>query len=235
MNLLLLLDEDFLSPGRVRLTGRRLAHAREVLGAKPGDRLKAGRLGGSMGQGRIVAMDAQALELEVDLHQAPPPKLPLTVLLALPRPKVLDRCLQSAAALGVARIVLLNAWRVEKAYWASPKLDEAHLREQLMLGLEQSRDTVLPELHLARLFVPFLEESLPAFAEGARKLIAHPGAEEACPRGLEMPTVLALGPEGGWIAPELETFCRAGFESVSMGPRILRTETALAALIGRLA
>jgi 16S rRNA (uracil1498-N3)-methyltransferase len=235
MNLLLLLDEDFIAPHRARLTGRRLAHAREVLGAKPGDLLKVGRLGGSMGVGRIATLDADALELELELDQEPPPKLPLSLLLALPRPKVLDRCLQSAAALGVARIVLLNAWRVEKAYWASPKLEEAHLREQLVLGLEQSRDTVLPELHLARLFVPFLEEELPDFAEGARKLLAHPGAETPCPRGLGTPAILALGPEGGWIAPELESFSRAGFESVSMGPRVLRTETALSALIGRLA
>jgi len=235
MNLLLLLDEDFIAPRRARLAGRRLAHAREVLGAKPGDTLKAGRLGGRMGTGRIVKLDADTLELEVELEEEPPAKLPLTLLLALPRPKALDRCLQSAAALGVARIVLLNAWRVERAYWASPKLEAAHLREQLILGLEQSRDTVLPELHLARLFVPFMEKELPAFAEGARKLLAHPGAEAPCPRGLDAPAVLALGPEGGWIASELESFARADFEPVSMGPRVLRTETALAALIGRLA
>ncbi len=234
MNLLLLFDEDFISAQRARLTGRRFAHAKEVLGAKPGASLRVGRLGGPVGTGRVLSMDA-ALELEVAFDQSPPPKLPLTLLLALPRPKVLDRCLQSAAALGVARIILLNAWRVEKAYWTSPKLEEAHLREQLILGLEQARDTVLPELHLARLFVPFLEKDLPAFTEGARKLLAHPGAEAPCPRGLETPAVLALGPEGGWIAAELESFAGAGFEPVSMGPRVLRTETALAALVGRLA
>lgn len=235
MNLLLLFDEDFIAPDRARLSGRRLAHAREVLGAKPGDTLKAGRLGGRMGAGRVVKLDADALELELELDQEPPPKLPLTLLLALPRPKVLDRCLQSAAALGVARIVLLNAWRVEKAYWASPKLEAAHLREQLILGLEQSRDTILPELHLARLLVPFLEKDLPDLARGTRKLLAHPGAAAPCPRGLEGPAMLALGPEGGWIAPELESFAAAGFEPVSMGPRVLRTETAIAALVGRIA
>ena len=234
MNVLLLLDEDFLDPGRVRLAGRRLAHAREVLGARPGDGLRVGRLGGRLGRGRVTRLDAEALELEVALEAEPPPKIPLTLLLALPRPKALDRCLQSAASLGVARIVLLNAWRVEKAYWASPKLEEAHLREQLILGLEQARDTVLPELHLARLFVPFMDGASPAFG-AARRLLAHPGAEAPCPRSLDEPTVLALGPEGGWIASELDTFDRAGFEAVSMGPRVLRTETALAALVGRLA
>lgn len=235
MNLLLLLEEDFIAADRVRLTGRRLLHARGVLGAKAGDTLKAGRLGGRMGRGRILALDEDSLEAEVDLDQEPPPKLPLTLLLALPRPKALDRCLQSAAALGIPRIILLNAWRVEKAYWASPKLDETHLREQLILGLEQSRDTILPELRSARLFVPFLEKELPQLAGGARRLLAHPGAKEPCPRGLETPTVLALGPEGGWIESELKSFGAAGFEPVSMGPRVLKTETAIAALVGRLA
>lgn len=230
MNLLLLLDEDFLAPERARLSGRRLAHAREVLGARPGDALKVGRLGGRVGTGRVLRLDADTLELEVALDADPPPKLPLTLLLALPRPKVLDRCLQSAAALGVARIVLLNAWRVEKAYWSSPKLEPDHLREQLLLGLEQARDTVPPELELARLFVPFMEAE-PRLGRG---LLAHPGAVAPCPRGLEGPTVLALGPEGGWVQAELDTFTRAGFEPVSMGPRVLRTETALAALVGRL-
>lgn len=234
MNLLLFLDEDFIAPDRARLSGRRLAHAREVLGAKPGDALKVGRLGGRVGLGRVLRLDEDMLEMEVDLTEDPPSKLPLTLLLALPRPKVLDRCLQSAAALGVARIVLLNAWRVEKAYWTSPKLEEGHLRAQLVLGLEQARDTLLPELQLARLFVPFMEETLPTFAT-ARKLLAHPNADAACPRGLEGATILALGPEGGWIQSELDSFARAGFEAVSMGPRVLRTETALAALVGRLA
>ncbi len=230
MNLLLLFDDDFTSPSLARLSGRRLAHSREVLGAKPGDTLKVGRLGGRVGLGRVLRLDPEALELEVQLDQEPPPKLPLTLLLALPRPKVLDRCLQSAAALGVSRIVLLNAWRVEKAYWTSPKLEEAHLREQLLLGLEQARDTVMPEVTLARLFVPFMDE-LP---RAGRRLLAHPSAATPCPRALDGPAVLALGPEGGWVQAEVDTFSRAGFESVSMGPRVLRTETALAALIGRL-
>ncbi|MBS1766072.1 MAG: 16S rRNA (uracil(1498)-N(3))-methyltransferase [Acidobacteria bacterium] len=234
MNLLLLLEEDFIAPDRARLSGRRLAHAREVLGAKPGDRLRVGRLGGRVGLGRVSHLDEDLLEMEVELTEDPPPKLPLTLLLALPRPKVLDRCLQAAASLGIARIVLLNAWRVEKAYWTSPKLEAGHLREQLMLGLEQARDTALPVLELARLFVPFVEDRLPAFAP-ARGLLAHPHATAPCPRGLDEPCLLALGPEGGWIQSELDSFARAGFDPVSMGPRVLRTETALAALVGRLA
>jgi RsmE family RNA methyltransferase len=234
VNLLLLLPEDLVAPGRARITGRRLLHLREVHGAKAGGELAVGMLDGPMGRGRLSRLDADAAELELDLRQEPPPKLPITLLLALPRPKVLDRCIASAASLGVARIVLLNAWKVEKAYWRSPKLDPAHLRQQLILGLEQAKDTRLPDLRLARLFRPFMEDELEALAGGSLRLLAHPGAESPCPRAVAGPLVLAIGPEGGWIPAELESFARAGFRAVDLGPRVLRTETALATLVGRL-
>jgi len=120
-----------------------------------------GLLGGAMGRGRVLRLDAEVLELTFVLDQAPPPKLPLTLVVALPRPKVLNRVVAAAASLGAARLVLLNAWKVEKAYWASPRLQPESLRQQLLLGLEQAKDTVLPELQLARLFRPFVEDDLP--------------------------------------------------------------------------
>ncbi len=234
MNLLLLESGDLLAPDRARVAGRRLVHAREVLKAQGGSTLRVGVMDGPMGTAQVLALGDEALELALRLEEAPPPKLPLTLLLALPRPKVLNRVLASAASLGVARIVLLNAWKVEKAYWKSPRMDPANLRAQLTLGLEQARDTVLPELGVERLFKPFVEERLPALLHGAVGIVADPSGEGDCPRSLSGPTVLAVGPEGGWIPAELESLRRAGFNAVHLGPRILRTETALACLIGRL-
>lgn len=234
MNLLLLEPEDFVTPDRVRLAGRRLRHVRDVHRAVAGDELRVGLLNGAMGRGKVLHLDDQALLLEVALDAEPPPKLALSLVLALPRPKVLNRVLASAASLGVARIALVNAWRVEKAYWKSPRLDTANLLEQLVLGLEQARDTRLPEVRLERLFRPFVEGALAAWTEGATALLAHPGASEPCPRSLPGPCVVAIGPEGGWIQAERDSFSRAGFRQVDLGPRILRVETALAALVGRL-
>jgi len=234
MNLILLFPDDFVSERRVRLTGRRLEHVSSVHRAKVGDSLLAGLLGGNMGRGRVIALDEQGLEMDVDLDSPPPPKLPLTLVVALPRPKVLNRVIAAATSLGAARIILLNAWRVEKSYWKSPRLDEANLFYQRVLGLEQARDTVLPELRLVRLFAPFSRDELPGLASDARCLAAHPGAAAPCPTGLKEPCVLALGPEGGFIPDEISALESIGFQSVSLGPRILRTDTALAALAGRL-
>lgn len=235
MNLLLLTSEDLIAPDRARLTGRRLEHVREVHRAAVGQSLRVGLLGGLQGTGQVTRLDSEALEVHLSLDTPPPPKLPWTLILALPRPKVLNRVIASATSLGVARIVLANAWRVEKAYWKSPRMAPDNLLHQRILGLEQARDTVLPELFLARLFRPFMEEELPRLAQDSRCLLAHPGAPAPCPRALEAPLALAIGPEGGWIPAEVESLAAAGFEPVDLGPRILRTETALASLAGRLA
>jgi RsmE family RNA methyltransferase len=234
MNLVLLLPEDLVAPDRARLAGRRLAHVRAVHRAKAGDELSVGLLGGRMGRGEVLRLDDEALELTLDLDQEPPPKLPLSLVIALPRPKALNRVVAAATSLGAARIVLLNAWKVEKAYWASPRLQPENLREQMLLGLEQAKDTVLPELQLARLFRPFVEDELPGLVAGGTGLLAHPGTGEAAPKVLVAPVTLAIGPEGGWIEAEVQSLLRAGLKPLDLGPRILRTETALAALVGRL-
>jgi RsmE family RNA methyltransferase len=234
VNLLLLLPEDLVAPDRACLAGRRLDHVRAVHRAEVGDDLAVGLLGGRMGRGRVLRLDADALELALDLDRDPPPKIPLTLVIALPRPKVVNRVVAAATSLGAARIVLINAWKVEKAYWGSPRLAPDSLRHQAILGLEQAGDTVLPDLRLARLFRPFVEQELPGLVGAGTGLVAHPGSGAPAPRTMPAPITLAIGPEGGWIDAEFDSLCRAGLHPLDLGPRILRTETALAALVGKL-
>lgn len=234
MNLLLLEDGDFIGADRVLLDGRRLKHLQEVHRAEVGDSLRVGRVGGQMGQGQLLRLDAQAAELQVQLDQPPPAKLPLTLLLALPRPKMLRRVLQTVASMGVPRLVLLNSYRVEKSFWQTPFLEPAAIREQLILGLEQARDTLLPEVLIEKRFKPFVEDRLPQLAAGSLGLVGHPGEYPACPRAVEQAVTLAIGPEGGWIAYEVEKLQQAGLQPVQLGERILRVETAVTALLARL-
>ena len=234
MNLLLLEDGDFVAPDRVRLQGRRLQHLREVHRAECGDSLRVGRLGGLMGRGELLSLNAEQAELQISLDTPPPAKLPLTLLLAVPRPKMLKRVLQTVSAMGVARLVLLNSYRVEKSFWQTPFLEPAAIREQLILGLEQARDTVLPEVTLEKRFKPFVEDRLPALADGTLGLTGHPGDYPACPRAVDGPVTLAIGPEGGWIPYEVELLRLAGLQPMQLGERILRVETAVPALLARL-
>jgi RsmE family RNA methyltransferase len=234
MNLILLADDDFIAADRVRLSGRRLAYVRGVHRAAPGTVLRVGKLDGGIGSGTVIALGDDELVLDVVLDRAPPPPTTVTLLLALPRPKVLRRLLQCAAAAGVKRIVVFNTWRVEKSFWSSPALGDAAIREQLLLGLEQGGDTVLPVVEMRARFKPFVEDEVRALIAGTRALVAHPAAARPCPYALSEPTTVAIGPEGGFTAYELELLCRHGFEAVSLGPRPLRVEHAVPALLGRL-
>lgn len=235
MNLVLLDDDDFVAPGRAVLRGRRGAHVREVHRAALGRELVVGRLAGAVGRGVVTRIQGDEVELAVVLEEEPPPKLPFTVILALPRPKTLRRALQAVATLGVARLFLVNAWRVEKSFWKSKSLAPAATASELRLGLEQGRDTVPPIVESRRLLKPFCDRELDVVAAGSRRLVAHPLAQAPCPHAVAGPVTLLLGPEGGFIERELDLFARHGFEAVTLGPRPLRVEQALPALVARLA
>jgi RsmE family RNA methyltransferase len=236
MNLILLFESDFTDSTsmRVSLRGRRRTHLLEVHRAAVGDTLTIGLLNGKVGEGTVRSINDDNVDLDVRLDREPPKPLPLLLVLALPRPKVLRRILRSAASLGVKRIVLVNSRRVEKSFWQTPFLAEENIREQLVLGLEQAKDTVLPEVLLRKRFRPFVEDELPELRAGAFGFVAHPYAAEPFPRSATGPVALAVGPEGGFIPFEVDLLEKAGFKPVSLGERILATETAVPALISRL-
>jgi len=245
VNLILLDASDFApeadpDPGaarRVVLRGRRLAHVREICRTAVGDRLRVGRTGGDVGEARVLRLTEDELELEVVLDRPPPAPVPIDLVLALPRPPSLRKVLQQATAMGVKRIALIASRRVEKSYWQSHALEPAAVEDQLRLGLEQARDTVLPEVSLHRRFRPFAEDDLPRLLESSTGLLADPEASETCPRG-QVPTrrvTLVVGPEGGFIPFERDLLLAQGMRAVGLGPRVLRVETAVVALLARLA
>lgn len=235
MNLILLNDLDLISPNHAIICDeRRLSHIRSVHGAEAGETFKVGLLGGQIGSGKVVKITDTQLELELDLHQAPPKALPLKLVLGLPRPKMLRRILQSIACLGVKELHLINSYCVEKSYWQTPFLDPQAIHEQLILGLEQGCDTQLPQVYLHKRFKPFVEDELPQIIAGTQALVAHPYTESECPRTIDYALSLAVGPEGGFIAYEIELLKKIGFEPVHLGERIMRVETAIPYLLGRL-
>jgi len=234
VNLILLEEEDCRGASSAVLRGRRFTHVQNVLRVSVGDRVRVGILGGRMGRATVTALDDASVCLDYALDEDPPAKLPLTVLLALPRPKVLRRVFRTLSELGIARAVILNSYRVEKSFWQTPWLESSAIRRSLCEGLEQARDTVLPEVHLEPLFKPFVEDRLPELAGGTKRFVGHPAAEAVCENVGQAPTTLAIGPEGGFIPYEVEKLAEAGFQAVHLGPRILRVETALPFLTAKL-
>jgi RsmE family RNA methyltransferase len=234
MNLILLTPQDCPQTNSAILTGRRLQHVLSIHQAQVGQTLRVGMVNGLMGEAEITRLDERELHLQFNLTQPPPAKLPLTLLLALPRPKMLKRILQTVATMGVERLVLMNSYRVEKSFWHSPFLQPEAIQHELILGLEQARDTVLPEVVLEKRFKPFVEDRLANLSADTLRLVAHPIAEQLCPRAVNQPVTLAIGCEGGFIPYEVDLLVQQGFQAVELGERILRVETAVTALIARL-
>lgn len=235
MNLLLIEPEELREDGSAQLTGRRHLHAREVLRAQEGDVLRVGLRGGSVGTATVIGQTDKSLDLKVTLDAGAPPRSGVTLILAVPRPKALKRLLPAFSSMGLDHVVLLNASRVEKSYFDARALEPATVSRLFDEGLEQGKDTVSPDLRIRERFKPFVEDELPGLTRGAAYcLVCHPGAPALPRREPHARTVIAVGPEGGWVDFELAMFEKAGFVRVGLGARPLRTEIAVPAALGAL-
>jgi len=214
-------------------------HIHEVLKAKAGDSLTVGEIDGNIGKATIAKISTDEVVLtDVKLDKKPPAKLDLTVILALPRPKVLRRLIMDMTSLGVNRLIIVNSYRTQKSYWQSPLLER--IEEFVFEGLQQAVDTVPPIIEFKKRFKPFVEDEFPdLLADGDDAVVAHPYAAHSWKAYLDekkaqqnMPKVLCIGAEGGWIAYEVDLLCKHGCTAVSLGERILRTETVVSVLLG---
>jgi len=222
-----------------------LIHIKEVLKSKVGDSLTIGEIGGCIGKATIAQISNDEILLsDVTLDKKPPKKLDLTVVLALPRPKVLRRLIMDMTSLGVNKLIIVNSYRTQKSYWQSPLLER--IDEFVFEGLQQAIDTVPLVVECKKRFKPFVEDEFSALLvdnkgekEQANAVIAHPYASQSWKTYLDtantkgsMPKVLCVGAEGGWIDYEVDLLCKHGCTAVSLGERILRTETVVSVLLG---
>lgn len=234
MNLILIHPHEPDSAGLVRLTGERAEHIHNVLRATPGKPLKIGLLNGPFGRGIVEFIDRKEVQLRCEFDRQTPPRPAIDLLLALPRPKVMKRLWAQLAALGVGRIILTNAEKVERCYFDSHVLQPDFYTARLIEGLQQAGDTLLPDVQIVKQLKPFLEaEKFPTIG---KKLLADPSGARNIFQCLEnskpQRSCLAVGPEGGWTPYELELFAAHGFQIFNAGARILRSDTACVALLG---
>ncbi len=254
MNLILIHPKELDTTGRARFADNRAEHIRNVLRAERGKTLRIGLLNGPFGIGTVEAVSPEEVILACEFETETPPRPTIDLLLAMPRPKVLKRLWAQFAALGIGRIFITNAEKVERFYFDTHILEPDFYNARLIEGLQQARDTRLPEVTIVKNLKPFLEnETFPtlgtdcvgacsSFPKGGKRLVADPSGTRSLFQTLEASTEkvpslgknvrVAVGPEGGWMPHELEMFKSHGFEVFGMGPRILRTDTACVALLG---
>lgn len=239
MNLLLIDPREIAPDGTVVLEDERADHVYRVLRAKPGARIRAGVVDGPMGEVSVVDVWPRKLVLSsAGLGDCPvPPRPRVDVLLAMPRPKALGRLLASMACLGVGRVLLSNAARVEPYYFDAHQVEPDYVYKRLIDGLAQARDTRLPRVSMHRSFRKLLEDELDAACPDALRLMADlnptaPGFRDACRPAAGERVLIAIGPEGGWVDFERELFIARGFTTVALGERVLRSDVACVVALG---
>jgi 16S rRNA (uracil1498-N3)-methyltransferase len=239
MNIILIAAEEVIDD-RVVLADHRAQHIVKVLRSNPEDTVRVGIINGRKGTGRILNIsDGRPfrVELALDLREEAAPRPKIDLLLALPRPIMLKRIFSQAAALGFGSIILINANRVEKSFWEATLLSGESTRTHLLHGLEQAVDTRLPEVRTFSRFKPFVEDMLPGMMRDySHCLLAHPVGVRTLKEvltGSRDRILLAVGPEGGWVDYEVKRFLEKGFSAFTMGERILKVDTAVISLHGR--
>jgi 16S rRNA (uracil1498-N3)-methyltransferase len=227
-----------LAPGAtVDLPPEAMHHATKVLRMNDGDGviLFDGRGGAWFGTLRRVGKAmAVVLQSFADMDREPP--LAITLAQGLPAADKMDWIVQKAVELGVAAIrpvacrrsvIRLSGERMERRV--------AHWQAVVIAACEQCRRNRVPEVGTLRDLPQFLGETS---VQNPLRLVLAPEAGRRLaelPQPVE-PVMLLVGPEGGLEEGELMAAVSAGFQPVSLGPRVLRTETAgIAALAAMLA
>jgi len=259
MNLILLNENELDRHGLATLVGRRAKHICEVIKPTVGDRLNAGIIDSDIGKAEVIAITGSdgadneaSVTLKFDndtLRNSSAAAIDISLVIALPRPKVTRRIIGLCTECGVKDIHFINSYRVEKSFWQSPLLSDDKVHKQIILSLEQAKDTQLPRIHFHKRFKPFVEDQLPEIAKGKQALVAHPydakinledsknieASDDKLAELKQQPRIIAVGPEGGFIPYEIELLQQAGFDTLGLGPRIYRVETVIPLLLGKLA
>lgn len=141
----------------LRADDARATHAREVLRSDVGDRVRAGTIDVGACEATIATMDDDKIVLKLGDDARGRGRPEIDLLLATPRPKVLRRLWAPLASLGLGRVVLANAQKVERYYFDSKALDAETIRGEILRGLEQVGDFLVPQVGVAMRLPPVVD------------------------------------------------------------------------------
>ena len=231
----ILLEPSEIVKGVATFGGDRAEHVLNVLHGEVGQVLKTGEIDGLIGTSVIREIRPEGPEIVVDCAHRDESLRPwVNLVLAPPRPRAMKRLLPQLATLGVGKIVLVGAKKVEKDFWGATLLKPENYRPLLIDGLMQAGTSILPTIELRRNFRKFIREELDQMLPSPKRIVAHPYERVEKVEGGGETLTLAIGPEGGWTDEEVALLEEHGFSRYSLGSRILRTDTATIALLAQL-
>ena len=237
----ILFETDEIRDGVATFGGARAEHVMNVLHGEVGQVLKTGEVNGLIGTSEILSIEQseQSNNFQIAVrcsHTGKSISPWIDLILAPPRPRVMKRLLPQLATMGVGRIFLVGAKKVEKDFWGATLLKPENYRPLLIDGLMQAGTSILPTLETRRNFRKFVKEELDGLWPEVTRIVAHPyGAQSTViDSNRQLSVLLAVGPEGGWTDEEVALLEEHGFARYSLGSRILRTDTATVALLAQL-
>ncbi len=233
------------------LRDERAEHIIKILHKKVNDTFAAGIVGGPSGRAVITAIDVHdekssdgrktftggSISFRFEPDGDGKPLHPLVMIIGFPRPIQLKRLLRDMAGLGVSEIHLTVTDLGEKSYLKSGMATGGEGRRMLIEGCEQAASTHVPELFMHSSLEECFESVAPLLQEGrnGNGLYAldnvNPSGSLPCfsrenPPAEGAVSVAAIGAERGWTDRERKLLEQRGFVRLSMGNRVLRTETA---------
>lgn len=215
------------------LTGEQAEHLARVLRAAPGQIYDV-VAGGFLHRAEIVSVSPSEVTFTLYEELESDTALPLHLLLAVFKFDHMEWAIEKATELGVSRITPILARRTEKHLAQAAVRRAERWRRIALEASKQSRRTIIPEIAEPSPLKPVLEQS----SEPVRILLSETEQDTTIASALadtrstdSLTYALAIGPEGGWTPEEMKLFAEHQWLSVTLGPRILRAETAAIAAI----
>jgi 16S rRNA (uracil1498-N3)-methyltransferase len=229
------------------ITGSQAEHMVRVLRAQPG--LEADVVaGGHVFHAEVAAVSPEEIRFNLIAEVQADPALPVTLVVSVYKFDRMEWAIEKATELGVASIAPVIARRTEKHLAQAADKRVERWRRIAQEAAQQSRRSDVPLIHAP---APLAERIRAAsaspgqssdstyivLAEQERTTTLRNALDEAIAQAqAEMPTLeIAIGPEGGWAPDEEALFDANGWRAASLGPRILRAETAAIAALAVIA
>jgi len=238
MNICLFSPEEILNP--LDIQDERAQHILKILHKKEGESFSAGIIGGQAGTAVIKKISVEEKKSSDGKKTFKGGKIyfdftpesdgkklyPLKMIIGFPRPIQLKRLLRDMASLGVQEVHLTGTELGEKSYLKSDLATKGEAEKFLLDGSIQAGSTQVPKLFIHQTLKSCLEQ-----IDLDGKLFAldniEPSQSLSCAlKEKPQKAIAAIGSERGWTNSERQLFKQNGFELLSMGKRILRTETA---------
>ena len=228
-------DKSELEDDNLQLCDERANHIISVLKLSCGDKVRVSCINGLKGSASIFSINGRNVHLKCELKKESK-RSTIDLIIAMPRPKVMKRLWAQIAAIGVNRVFIINSQRVEQSYFDSHVLKFDNYHRRLIEGLSQSGESHIPEVKIYNKFSSLFDDMANINYSNYLKLMANPFTNftiyDKSKTIQEFGKILiAVGPEGGWIQSEMDFFIKNKFEQVTLGQRVLRSDTAVIGLL----